>query len=278
VKNIGGAVSIRSKMLLAYTVVLALIAGVGFYAVSKLAEAGNLAVQLYDGPLQAVNHLRMAYTKFDQASTAVERRLSNPGKPLRVSLASILVLVDDLLEDIKIVQERAGDPKVIAAVRKAEKLILDWHEASQPFLRASQGGAVEPSTLSTLAKAADEALSAIDIAAESAAAYGFDFRLAAEKAANDFGFTAIVLAITVGVLGLLLSVAFSFSLCLPIRRAIAVAARVANGDFSDVITSRRRDEVGELLRSLAHMQASLRAAEDAKNGASTGEGPLTYRT
>ena len=47
----------------------------------------------------------------------------------------------------------------------------------------------------------------------------------------------------------------------PIRAATRVAAAVASGNAADIAVTRRRDEIGGLLTSLATMQANLRSRE-----------------
>jgi methyl-accepting chemotaxis protein len=60
----------------------------------------------------------------------------------------------------------------------------------------------------------------------------------------------------------MIALAFAYSLSRPIFAALRVAERVAAGDFTDDISTRRRDELGRLLKSLAVMQASLKARAD----------------
>ncbi|TMJ58476.1 MAG: methyl-accepting chemotaxis protein, partial [Alphaproteobacteria bacterium] len=64
------------------------------------------------------------------------------------------------------------------------------------------------------------------------------------------------------VLGLIIAVAFAYSTSKPIFAAMHIAGRVAAGTFTDQIEVRRRDELGHLLKSLALMQASLKARAD----------------
>ena len=62
--------------------------------------------------------------------------------------------------------------------------------------------------------------------------------------------------------GLLIAAGFAYSLSRPVFAAMHVAERVAAGKLTDHIEVRRRDELGRLLKSLAVMQASLKARED----------------
>ena len=59
------------------------------------------------------------------------------------------------------------------------------------------------------------------------------------------------------VLGALFSALLARSIVLPLRRAVAVARRVADGDLTSTIAAESTDEVGELLDALATMNANL---------------------
>src|SRR5690242_1622874 len=131
--------SIRSRLFLAFGVVLGLISAVALYGVSQITEAGDLAVQLYDGPLQAVNYTRLADGKFKDVEAAVRRALASPERPSPERLALIASSTDDLLEDLNIVRLRARDPRVVAASETARGMILDWRQTSEGTLRARQG-------------------------------------------------------------------------------------------------------------------------------------------
>ena len=58
-------------------------------------------------------------------------------------------------------------------------------------------------------------------------------------------------------LGALFSVLLARSIVLPLRRAVALARRVADGDLTSTIAAESADEVGELLDALATMNANL---------------------
>jgi len=72
----------------------------------------------------------------------------------------------------------------------------------------------------------------------------------------------IVLTVVTAVIGLLLAVAFAYSMSKPIFAAMRVAERVAAGNFTDEIVVKRSDELGRLLRSLGVMQTNLKTRAD----------------
>jgi diguanylate cyclase (GGDEF)-like protein/PAS domain S-box-containing protein len=115
-----------------------------------------------------------------------------------------------------------------------------------------------------VSRKADRAAAALDDVVEMGAARGFEFRSMSDAAVSTSRSRMLILAAATALLGIVLSLAFAQSISRPIRAATGIAARVARGNFSDAIVSTRRDELGELLQSLAEMQASLRAKAEAE--------------
>jgi methyl-accepting chemotaxis protein len=213
-------------------------------------------LKLYDGPLISVNYTRAAHAKFNHARALTERALSLPDDILE-TLEALEVSVTDLLEDLRITRERTADAEIIAALDKANELILDWHQTGLRILRPPGKGFTELPTPISVSVKADAAAAAIDDVVELAAARGFEFRSAADAQLNAA--TSNMIAFTLGatLLAVVFSLLSSSSISRPIREAMAVAARVAAGDFSDSIKTVRRDEMGALLRSLKTMQTGL---------------------
>ena len=59
--------SIRTKLFLAFSVVLALAVGVAAYGARAISDAENLVVRLYDRPFMAMSYARAAQAKFGDA-------------------------------------------------------------------------------------------------------------------------------------------------------------------------------------------------------------------
>ncbi len=70
--------------------------------------------------------------------------------------------------------------------------------------------------------------------------------------------TGVLLA---GLIALLLSLAFSYTLIKPIKRMTAVARRMEGGDLSQRLTIKKRDELGELAHALNTMADGLQHSE-----------------
>jgi len=249
--------SIRYKLFGIFCVVIGLTCGLAFYGIRGISSSGDMVVRLYDGPLMGINYARSALASMNEARLLVHRS-QNEGAT-KETLAKLEKLITGISDDLKIVRERVGTKDVTTALDRASKLFGVWSEAELKVLKPPAAGLAELPAAFSIVQKADEAAAALDDLVEMVAAYGFGFRTDAEAAVTDARSHMITLTISTAVIGLLLSLAFAYSLSKSIFAAMQVAEHVAAADFSDQIVVRRRDELGRLLKSLAVMQANLKA-------------------
>ena len=105
--------SIRYKILGAFSVLILLACGIAFYGVRAVGNSGDLVVRLYDGPLMGINHARSAHAALHEARLVLARGLTAGSSPEMV--AKFEALVRGSLEDLNVVRERAPAPNVAAA-------------------------------------------------------------------------------------------------------------------------------------------------------------------
>ncbi len=252
--------SIRYKFFLAFSALVVIACSVAFSGFRGIAGSGDLAVRLYDGPLMGINHARSAHAALNEA-----RRLIPPGLADGVPAETVIAfraLLNEIAGDLKIVRERIDNDDVTAALAGAEDRFRDWSETELQLLRPpSDGLAMVPASFALMQKGNDAA-KALDDLVETVAAYGFEYRMAAETAVADARTTMLTLAIGTTLVGIMLAISFSYSMSKPIFEAMQVAERVAAGNFTDQIASQRPDELGRLLRSLDAMQSHLKTRAD----------------
>jgi methyl-accepting chemotaxis protein len=249
--------SIRYKLFGIFCIVIGLTCGLAFYGIRSISSSGDMVVRLYDGPLMGINYARSALASMNEARLLLHRS-QNEGatKEMLVKLDKLITGISD---DLKVVRERVNAKDVTAALDRANKLFGVWSEAELKALKPPAAGLSELPAAFSIVQKADEAAAALDDLVEVVAAYGFSFRTDAEAAVTDARSTMITLTISTAMIGLLLSLAFAYSLSKSIFAAMQIAEHVAAADFSDQIVVRRRDELGRLLKSLAVMQANLKA-------------------
>jgi methyl-accepting chemotaxis protein len=90
-------------------------------------------------------------------------------------------------------------------------------------------------------------------------------------------------------LGATMAFVITRSVTVPLHEGVAAAATIAEGDLSQTLTSTRRDELGDMLRTLGRMQAALRtlvgevrsstdSIQTASNEVAVGNQDLSVRT
>jgi methyl-accepting chemotaxis protein len=252
--------SIRYKIFAAFSVVILLACGIAFYGIQGISAAGDQVVRLYDGPLMGINHARSAHAGLNEARLVMQRSLTDGATSEAV--ARFEKLVRNISEDLSVVRDRVPSASVKAAREKAEAGIGGWATAGLKILKPAPGGLTEIPTTFSLMQQGNEAVAALDDLVELVAAYGFDYRTEAETSVAAARTAMFGIAIGTALVGFIIAMAFAYSLSKPISAAVKIAERVAAGNFADDIAVRRRDELGSLLKSLAVMQASLKARAD----------------
>ena len=95
----------------------------------------------------------------------------------------------------------------------------------------------------------------------------------AARIRNDID-TSLTLMGGIGLAALLVGLAFAWSarsITRPLGEAVAIATRVANGDFSSAIEVTSRDETGELMQALKNMSTSLAVEQDLRHAVEVAE-------
>jgi methyl-accepting chemotaxis protein len=252
--------SIRYKIFGVFSILIVLACGLAFYGIRGISTSGDLVVRLYDGPLMGINHARSAHASLNEARLMMQRGLIE-GAPV-ATVARFEKLIGSIFEDLNVVRERVQSPNAKASREQAESRIRAWSDQGLKILKPVPGGVTELPTQFDLAQKGDEAVAALDDLVENVAAFGFEYRTEAEATVAEARTTMLGIAIGTALIGLVLAVAFAYSMSKPISAAMRIAERVAAGNFTDQINMRRRDELGRLLKSLAVMQANLKARAD----------------
>jgi methyl-accepting chemotaxis protein len=250
--------SIRYKLLAAFGVVVLLAAGVALYGNRIVSHSSTLVVQLYDGPFMAVSHARGAQVDFAQARRAAEQALSTGDFASAASSAEIEKAMQQFRSDMAIVRERL--PKDVAGtqVDKAIALSEGWLKMVMTRVKPAAGGVLELPVVSAIQAKGQEVADEIDLVAEAASAYGFEFRTQSESTAAAARSELLVMAGIAVLIGMSLSFGIAYSFTRPIRQAMTISEEIAGGNFEVQISTKRRDELGRLLNSLDVTRSALR--------------------
>jgi methyl-accepting chemotaxis protein len=268
-------VSIRSKLILVFSIIVVLAAAVAVYGVIVVAGSGSLVVRLYDGPFMAATHARVAQVRFGEARAALERGINARDSAGSLDTKAFDDSVGDLLAELKVVHERITTGDAPQNVAKAISLTQDWVSAGMTILKPPAEGVVE--LLPSVREKGDQVAEAIDDVAEAAAAYGFEFRTDAETIVAGSRTTLTALAIATVLLGMVLAFGTAYSLTKPLAILVGLLQRLARGEEVEITGIGRRDEIGataravnaikEMLAEKLRREAEEKAAQDRQTAA-----------
>ena len=257
--------TIRLKLLLAFSAIVLLAASVAVYGLLLISSTSAMVVRLYDGPMMAVNYARAAQLEFAEARRIIEKAIVLREAPGTAELAAIDVSIKKFSADMAIVQERIATATGFnEGLDKIKPLVDAWYKEGMSYLKPPAGGVTQLPLASDVIAKGNVIRDALDAVVENASAYGFNFRSDAETTAVHSKTNLLLMAAAVMVVGLGLAIAMAASFSRPIRYAMSISEEIANGNFTAVVSTTRRDELGRLIVSLDKTRASLDAMEKNK--------------
>jgi methyl-accepting chemotaxis protein len=253
------AMSLRLRLMLAFSVVLGLSGVLAAYTLMANASAARLIVRMYDHSSMAAVHATSAQANFGEARAAMEVALLLRHEAPADVIAKLETAVNEIRADLQVVQERLGPgAERVAQIRT---LVDDWFQAGMKILKPATTTTELPVPFTIIGKA-NAAAKEINRLTETALAQGFQFRSEAEANVVNSRRNLILLTAAIFVIGLVVAGLFARSLSRPIYNAMEISERVAAGDLSANIGTTRSDEFGRLIRSLQVMQDALRVKAD----------------
>jgi methyl-accepting chemotaxis protein len=256
--------SILCKLLLSMSAAVVLATGVCVYGLQLVASSSALVVQLYDGPLMAINYARSAQLNFADARRAVENGIASREAASTENAALIDESVKQFFADLGVVQERMSNAVAFnKEIDNTRSLVDAWYKNSMKYLRRTAGGPAELSSLEAIINDGRAIGDAIDLVVENTSAYGFNFRSDAEAIATKSKSTMIALVIVTILVGLFLALVMARSLTRPLRALRALVGPIedlAGGNFAVTVPGTgRKDEVGQVAEAVRSMADHVRA-------------------
>ena len=253
--------SIRNKLLLSFSVVVLLAAGVAGYGYKLITSTSALVGGLQDGPMMAANSARAAQIGFGKARRTVEKSvlLNKPASDQDISeIEGFMSTLADSMSDVK--KRLANASGFNDGIDSIMPMAEDWHKAAMAYLKPGADASKKPSA-DTVIDNGNTLSDQLEMIAGNATTYGANFRAEADAAAAKSKRNLIILGIAAVVAGLGAAVLIAASFSRPIRHAMKVSEEIASGNFSNPIVTKRRDELGRLLRSLDQTRATLAEVE-----------------
>jgi len=255
---------IGARLGLAFAAVLALAAMLTVVGTLRLQQVVGAA-----GDMDAVIRLArlsdrwLADTRINRALTEARLRVVDAQDRDRINVkmkanSADITTIDEELQHLIVSAEGKALLDKLNAQRKA------YTVARKELFALKDGGTADAAAIERAADAGmNPALTAYETAAGDLAAYQKRMFDDAKAHVADVAASGRVLLAGVGVAAVLLGAALAWwltrSITGPLRRAVAVANAVAQGDLSSPIEAVSRDETGELMAALQTMIANLNA-------------------
>jgi signal transduction histidine kinase/HAMP domain-containing protein len=238
------AVNIRGKILLAFCLLAAITAFLGFYAANSVGQSGRLVVETYDNPLMAISYARLALSNF----MGMNLVLARPDATIGIEHKSIDELAAEVAEDLAVAEERSTSKRAADLAHLTALAVANWrelliHHASQEVL--------DVRTRQIL----DDFDSLVELTAED----GFKRREQALASIRLYRTLTIGATLAALLLGAGIAVLLASRMIHPIAAASRAAQRIAAGELDVKIAPAGNDELGQLLQSMAVMRDNIQA-------------------
>jgi len=250
-------VSLRWKLLLCCIFLVTLTGGLAGYGLYAVHDASNSLSQVYDQALIGISSGRAAAAKLVEARALMERALAAADGATPEQIAALRRLNADVAEDLTVVRNRVQHAEVSRTLDAAEAARAEWMQDGLMVIAPPNGGSAVLPRPESLQRKAAEASATLDDAIDQVAAIGFQMRSAAAATLQARRVTMVFATSGIATIGIAFALGFAQVLTRSIRAATRVAERIAGGNYTDVIVSHGRDELGRLLNSLSLMQANL---------------------
>ncbi len=224
--------TIRTKILLACFLMLAMVVGLGLFSRQQQAELSDLGKNIYDRAFMGVNYARKSQIDWVRFTAARPTTMSDDDR----------AHLDTLLADLDVAIERAMTEKSKGIATTIRGQIGALHDLVN--------GASLPENISDIDK---NFLKLADRYAND----GSNYRDHVDDIIADSQ-KAMMIVISGGiVLAILIAIFLIRSVLPPLRKAMTVATAIADGKLDNHIESKGRSETAQLLRALQAMQTSI---------------------
>ena len=244
---------LRLQIGLAFGSICAITVLIGIFSTLSLRNAGRLVASTFDRSLISINYALEAATDFANLEVKQERLRERRALATPAEIEDLTSLLHGTIDDVRIARERASSAAAVTCADSVLAAVSAWKAASE-----GEGEAAAAARRAT----ARLVRSRIDTLVNLVAGDAFVWREQALGEAhrstrmNSLAALGAVLlsGLTIGVL--------ARRILRPVSAASAIAERIAAGDLDVEIPPQpaRGDELARLLRAMAAMRDSIRAA------------------
>jgi methyl-accepting chemotaxis protein len=260
------------RLLSSFGVLILLVMGISYLAITKLADAnGEMAILYQEDMIGVIHAENMNVARYDIGRIARDAILNaDNAKIFADDQRSIQSRFENFRSEIDAADKTFYSEEGIAAIKAVREATPAWEKAQLEILdrlsakdmagaRASMDHAAE------LGKPISEALSRATQIKQASAKRKFDANTAAYNSTRTLMLTATLIA---AALGIFLAVSIGRGFSSPLGLAVAALEKVAGGDLTVTLDVDTKDEVGRMAVALNEALEKLRSTlEEVTQGA-----------
>ncbi len=244
-----GNIPILIKLSLGFLILIGFTLGLGLFSSRAIDVTAKHINNVYAEPLQSINFSRTAQNDFTQLDFALYKAYREDAldKDMRENIDEGLETFQD---NLAIAEERAIGEYSKESIETIKQSMQRWIAVKNSLFDGRSGyTGISPISASIQSNLAD--------LSEFEATAAYDYVIEAEKAAYDIQQKNDYITIVASVIGLVIALLLGFHILRPIRKSMAISESIASGNLENTIHTKRTDELGKLLTSLARMQQNL---------------------
>ncbi|MBF0509569.1 MAG: response regulator [Deltaproteobacteria bacterium] len=253
------SLKIGSRLLLGFSIVVALTVAVGVLAMVEIHSIAGMTGNMYRHPLmvgRAIRDIRANIILMDE----LIRDMVEHADQKHVMESSIRINRHDqeTREQFDIVLDRFLGEKRIA--QDAYQLFLDWRPIRTEIIqlmREGKGEAAAELVQNKGIKLVEDLIKKVRYVREFSNNKAEAFYADAEMVKNRTLIFMLLVIISTFLAGALIALVITRSINIPLKKIVATMLSMAEGDFRKEIDIHSRDEIGELANSFREMQSNL---------------------
>lgn len=246
--------SIPLKVLTGFILVSALAAITGLFSAWTVERTGQFAVQMYDGPLMAINFARTARTDFAILDrNMVLARRSAAKSEIKSVIDTLAGEFDTFKENIGVVRERMHSKRSGVLIDEILQHATRWWQIEFKSFNTGldgNGGATELSPALNSDRQREQVHEKLDLLVEYANEKAYLEREAAVSGSDRARLTLLVITGSFALVCLLIAVILARNISRPLRDITGAMTSLAEGNKEHEIPWReRKDEIGAMAKA-----------------------------
>lgn len=253
-------VKIRTRLLFGFGVVLILLIGVSVFSIYQMTILANYTTQMYNHSMTTGNAIREADINIIKMGRMMKDvALAENAEQLELAVENVNALEKEVFVQLENVRKSTlRDPKILEQLRQNFanwKPIRDEVVALSRLKEREKAGAITKTRGSKYIAALEEEIKSFtDFSTTQAANYKAE---AKKNEIRSYWIVGVTVFLAV-LISLLIAYLITISITRPINIAMSIAEKMSKGEISPDMTDYSQDEMGQMLRSLKDMAATLR--------------------